>query len=590
MKRFVLILACLLSLNLTVLGDDNKSENNMDDIIENENRYEKLIELSRFYITNNTEYAFNCAYKASMIADKENDKKKSAECNMLIGDIFKRNKSYPNAVSYYEKAIEDLIHLKDYNTIYKLYIKIAQLYQNSEFDNKWSFDALNKASDFAKKTDSKNAINEIQLAYGDIYLSQKEYDKAISYYNQIIKSPIQKNNIPMIANAMSNKAKTYIKKENYTSALHLIDSSLYLCIRDFNDSLQIINYNYKAEIYDSLNETELAKKYYKQAATLAYSIEDYENCGKNMYSIGILNKKKNKIDDAINIFKILCDSAQRFNMYDYCYLSYYQLSQCYANLQMYKKAYELFNKYDIYYDSTYKRKQEEKMEELRTSYILSLNMKELKLKENELIKKENTKLNWIVLIGILIATITMIIIYITFYSKNKEMNHKNKESVYEQQLKIDQMENDLMEYQLKSNRESLVNLSLHLKSYMDFINPLKNELKEIIDLPESEQKNRIKNIYANMQNNIQLFSNTDNLQKQIDAIYKDFLNRLEEKYPNLTKSEKKLCAMLYVEMSSKEIAVITNTTTRSVETSRYRLRKKFNLSREEDIISFLRNI
>ena len=48
--------------------------------------------------------------------------------------------------------------------------------------------------------------------------------------------------------------------------------------------------------------------------------------------------------------------------------------------------------------------------------------------------------------------------------------------------------------------------------------------------------------------------------------------------------------MLYTNMSSKEIAVISNTTIRSVETSRYRLRKKFDLTRDEDMVKFLRNI
>ena len=73
-------------------------------------------------------------------------------------------------------------------------------------------------------------------------------------------------------------------------------------------------------------------------------------------------------------------------------------------------------------------------------------------------------------------------------------------------------------------------------------------------------------------------------------IYKDFLDRLSRKYPDMTKSEKRLCVMLYINMSSKEIAAISNITLRSVETMRYRLRKKFNLSRDEDMINFLKNI
>ena len=182
------------------------------------------------------------------------------------------------------------------------------------------------------------------------------------------------------------------------------------------------------------------------------------------------------------------------------------------------------------------------------------------------------------------------ITFIILYSTNKATLHKNEVTTYEQQHKIDKIENDLMEYQLKNNRELTMKLAFQLKSYLQIINPIKEDLKNAIELPESEQKNKIKNIYQHLQNNTHIFNNAENLNKQIDKVYKDFLNRLEEKYPGLTKAEKKLCTLLYINMSSKEIATITNSTIRTIETSRYRLRKKFNLSRDEDIVSFLQKI
>ena len=170
------------------------------------------------------------------------------------------------------------------------------------------------------------------------------------------------------------------------------------------------------------------------------------------------------------------------------------------------------------------------------------------------------------------------------------MSHNNKVSSYEQQIKIDKMESDLKEYQLKSNRELIIKMALQIKSYSDVINQINNDLKTIIELPENEQKNKVKNILLKTHNNSHLLNNAESIKKQIDAVYKDFFKRLEEKYPDLTKAEKNLCTMLYINMSSKEIAAITNTTIRTVETSRYRLRRKFNLSRDEDIVTFLQKI
>ena len=182
------------------------------------------------------------------------------------------------------------------------------------------------------------------------------------------------------------------------------------------------------------------------------------------------------------------------------------------------------------------------------------------------------------------------ITFIILYSTNYTTSHKNKVTTYEQQLKIDKIENDLMEYKLKTNKEVTMKLALQLKSFLELITPIKDDLKTATELPDGEQKNKVKNIYQHLQNNLQIFSNTENLNKQINDVYKDFLDRLEEKHPGLTKAEKKLCTMLYINMSSKEIATITNTTIRTIETSRYRLRRKFGLSRDEDIVSFLQKI
>lgn len=585
MRKIIIATLLLLSF-LNVYAN----QNNETETIENQNQYEKLIDLAKTYFYKNTEYAFNCAYKAHAIAEENQDNARQSECNIIMGNIFKECSSYPTAISYYEKAIENLIALKENHTICKLYIRIAELYQNGEFDSSWIIEAMNNAINYAKKTDNPNIIDETYLALGNLYAALNMQESAIKYYDEILKKVIDKNTIRNISTTLTRKASLIIKQENYKDALHLIDSSLYLCIRDFNDSLQVVNYYYKAKIHELTNDIESAKKYYTQAAKLAYDNNDFDTSSKIMFCIGNINKKAEDYGNAIKVFRIICDSTEKYRMYNVCYQAFYQLSQCYSLLGEYEEAYYLFNKYDIYYDSLYRIYQDKKVQELRNSYLLSTNVNELKTKE---INDKNTKDNineWKLFISIIIVLIMISITFIILYSTNKATSHKNEVTTYEQQHKIDKIENDLMEYQLKNNRELTMKLAFQLKSYLQIINPIKEDLKNAIELPENEQKNKIKNIYQHLQNNTHIFNNAENLNKQIDKVYKDFLNKLEEKHPELTKAEKKLCTLLYINMSSKEIATITNTTIRTIETSRYRLRKKFNLSRDEDIVSFLQKI
>jgi len=59
--------------------------------------------------------------------------------------------------------------------------------------------------------------------------------------------------------------------------------------------------------------------------------------------------------------------------------------------------------------------------------------------------------------------------------------------------------------------------------------------------------------------------------------HSNFLMRLSEKYQGITGSEKRLAAMVRLNLSSKEIASILNISVKSVEMNRYRLRKKMKV-------------
>ena len=76
-------------------------------------------------------------------------------------------------------------------------------------------------------------------------------------------------------------------------------------------------------------------------------------------------------------------------------------------------------------------------------------------------------------------------------------------------------------------------------------------------------------------------------ERNFDIVYDEYLTRLGNTFPELTVSDKKLCAYLKMGLSSKEIAPLLNLTYRSVEMTRYRLRKKLNLTRDQNLIDFL---
>jgi DNA-binding CsgD family transcriptional regulator len=60
-----------------------------------------------------------------------------------------------------------------------------------------------------------------------------------------------------------------------------------------------------------------------------------------------------------------------------------------------------------------------------------------------------------------------------------------------------------------------------------------------------------------------------------------------KKYPNLSLTELKLCALLVLNISSKEIGELTSRSVRTIEFTRLNIRKKMNLPTDENLVKHL---
>ena len=74
------------------------------------------------------------------------------------------------------------------------------------------------------------------------------------------------------------------------------------------------------------------------------------------------------------------------------------------------------------------------------------------------------------------------------------------------------------------------------------------------------------------------------------SINEKFYKKITKRYPNLTQNDQRLCALVKLNLSSKEIAKLLNMSNESVHTTRSRLRKKLNLSREVNLKQFIANL
>lgn len=104
----------------------------------------------------------------------------------------------------------------------------------------------------------------------------------------------------------------------------------------------------------------------------------------------------------------------------------------------------------------------------------------------------------------------------------------------------------------------------------------------------TELKKKLDSVYEEV---IKLAINGDPLlMPKFKEAYPEFYNNLTSKYPNLTSSDLKFCAMVKLNFSNKEIAQYDNMSIRTVESKKYRLRKKMDLASDVDFNGWIMSL
>lgn len=181
-----------------------------------------------------------------------------------------------------------------------------------------------------------------------------------------------------------------------------------------------------------------------------------------------------------------------------------------------------------------------------------------------------------------------------FMEQQERYEEEQKKMQYLHQLEIDKNEseiirlrNEKLEAELMLKEKELASTSMNLVQKDEMLVKVKEEfvkLKKdgVMDKTSDEYRKIIRMLEEN-----KVKENWDQYAVHFDKVHSDFIVSLQEHYPNLTPSELKLCSYLRLNLSSKEIANIMNITIKSVELSRYRLRKKLKLDTEVNLCNFM---
>ena len=158
-----------------------------------------------------------------------------------------------------------------------------------------------------------------------------------------------------------------------------------------------------------------------------------------------------------------------------------------------------------------------------------------------------------------------------------------------------EMRNEQLDTELKHKQSQLSDSTMNLMRKNDMLQQIDEEMATLSESmrrgdPKARLARQIQDIRKSIQTNMNDDDNWEKFEENFNMVYDDFMKTLTARFPDLKTNDRKLCAYLRMGLSSKEMASLLNTPVRSIETARYRLRKKLNLDGGENLTEFIRNI
>lgn len=182
-----------------------------------------------------------------------------------------------------------------------------------------------------------------------------------------------------------------------------------------------------------------------------------------------------------------------------------------------------------------------------------------------------------------------------FIRQQQKHQEEQNQLSYIHELEISKTESELMtvkneklEAEINFKNSELASSAMHLVKKGELLTHIKTELAQVIKRIDNDPAiGEIKKMIRELNEDENIDKEWENFAKHFDKVHSDFVVKLKEEHPNLSNNDMKLCAYLRMNLSSKEIAQLLNISVRGVEISRYRLRKKMELTSEVNLFDYL---
>ncbi len=482
---------------------------------------------------------------------------------------------------------------------------MGKLYQKiGDFDKAFYF--LNKAAELFKRQDNELFQLYVLTEEGVYYEMQGDYTKALYFYLAAYKlretidgtnnSIVERSNIASIYARMGrfNEAKKYAKlsvktaqkesdaegqlaveyrnlgrifqmEKSYDSAIFYYNRALSISTNTKNSALRSSVLSSLASLYNQIGVLQKANAYLLEAIELANGftlLDIYLELSRNYLAQQQVDSSLYYASNCIALANIR-ESKQHLLEANTIKM------EAFAEIQRYDSAFWYAKQVKLFSDLTYNQKKDKQFSNLRVQ--LGLVEKEKEIQELMLVQYQNKVRTTRIILGVSSIVIILIITLLYFRSKHKK-------------------DQKILEVQLSKSKKKLSAQTLSMIHRNNAFEEIEKEIVEVRSRCNGEADPGLKKIQQAINLNKSLENDWENFSNYFSELHSNFLSNLSNKSYLLSDYELRLCALIKLKLTNKEIATILSIEHKSVKMAKYRLKKKLTLTEHQSLDEFIERL
>lgn len=450
-----------------------------------------------------------------------------------LGQYMVLSGNYEQALEYMEEALaidrqlgDEAIIATDLNTI-------GRLYESWGMYDK-AVGCLEEALEIDTRLGNTEKLSIRHNSLGLAYKGWEKFDLALEHFNEALQADLLTGNEEKVALRKANIGSTYMEMGMTGQAIaYLEESAAYFIPANLP--------SYSATVLNDLGRCYFQKQDYLKAEQ------------------SFINSIKLSREQGLDRF--------RLNSLEY-------LSRTYEAMGNLSGSLAVMHEFVVLKDALFNSETQSRMAEFNARFEL-----DKKQKENELLRKDQEISRERQIIMALAFSLTGLFLFSVILALMIRLKMQQNRRL------ITQQENERLQSDLEQRNKELTYKAMCIIKNNETVAKIAETIEDAISSGNDQAD--LKHMVRKLQN-MEREKNWTEFEVRFTQVHEDFYHKLNARFPALTPNEKKLCAFLRLNMTTKDIAAITHQSVHSIMVARTRLRKKLAIDgTDENLVKFL---